>query len=39
MDARAPGFGYPAPWGYFATVAWTLLAFVVSCDCGLRQFI
>jgi hypothetical protein len=30
MDARAPGFGYPAPWGYFATFGWALLALVLS---------
>ena len=30
MDARAPGFGYPAPWGYFATFGWALLALVTS---------
>ena len=30
MDTRAPTFGNPAPWGYFATVAWAVFAFVLS---------
>jgi membrane protease YdiL (CAAX protease family) len=30
MDARAPAFGYSAPWGYAATVGWVVVAFVVS---------
>ena len=30
MDTRAPTFGNPAPWGYFATAAWTVFAFAIS---------
>ena len=30
MDTRAPTFGNPAPWGYFATAAWVVFAFVFS---------
>ncbi len=30
MDARAPAFGYGPPWGYVATLAWVVLAFLLS---------
>ncbi len=30
MDTRAPAFGHPEPWGYGATVVWTVVAFVLS---------
>jgi uncharacterized protein len=30
MDARAPGFGNPAPWGYFTTFGWAFFALVLG---------
>jgi membrane protease YdiL (CAAX protease family) len=39
MDARAPAFGHPEPWGYLATVGWTLLAFLVSAGAAYVCFV
>jgi uncharacterized protein len=30
MDTRAPDLGNPAPWGYWGTIVWAVLAFVLS---------